>query len=160
MESPPIGWLFILAVLGHFVGDYILQPVWMALGKTENGTRGFWICMLHSAIYAFAVAVTVGVFSGNPWVGNIWVWAMAFWTHLPIDRFSLGQKWLDLIGGRNIMTDWEKGRAWARAKGMDENHGGTIAVAFAALVYTVVDNTFHILLLLAGLQILRHFGLV
>jgi len=152
--------LFILVVLGHFVGDYILQPVWMALGKSARTWKGFGVCLAHCLVYSGAVAV-LAANATNPWL-----WAVAFASHFPIDRWSLGQKWLDLIGGRNVMTDWDKVVA-DRRKGMPAGHLGpedfhipVVVTAFAAVVYTVVDNTFHILALFAGLVILRANGLV
>ena len=154
METSSLSMVFILAILGHFVGDYIFQPVWMALGKSERTLRGFFICLVHCLIYAGAVVLLTAT------VTNPWVWAVAFLSHFWIDRESLGQKWLDFIGGRNIMTDWEKSTAFARDKGLDQMHIAAVSTAFAAIVYTVVDNTFHILLLLGGLYFLHNNGLL
>lgn len=44
-------------VLGHFIGDYVLQPKWMATQKGES-----WIILsIHVVIYTVAVFVTTKV---------------------------------------------------------------------------------------------------
>jgi hypothetical protein len=47
--------LFVLAILGHFVGDYLFQNQWMATEKSFPGERGHWACSVHVFLYTVAV---------------------------------------------------------------------------------------------------------
>lgn len=123
--------LFILALLGHLVGDYLLQTKRMALGKSEPGLRGMEICSEHVVLYTAAVCVFL-------WTVNPVVVAAVYIPHWVIDRWSLATHWLRLIRGRTFET----------AKGEWD-------VAFTALVYAVVDNTFHLLCLFAVVTLLK-----
>ena len=33
--------LFVLAFLGHLIGDYLFQSTWMAVGKSRKDWEGF-----------------------------------------------------------------------------------------------------------------------
>ena len=57
-------------------------------------------------------------------------------THFPIDFWSVGQKWLDIIHGRNFIEENRNNQAFKE-----------IRISFAIIVYTVVDNTFHLTLM-------------
>jgi len=70
---------FALILMGHLVGDYLLQSKEMALRKTELGLKGFAWCFLHSMVYALTVCVFLWSFDG-------WVLALVFMTHFPLDR--------------------------------------------------------------------------
>ncbi len=39
--------LSLYILVAHLIGDHILQPKWMALGKVKNDL----LCLLHAAIY-------------------------------------------------------------------------------------------------------------
>jgi hypothetical protein len=67
-----------------------------------------------------------------------------FAPHWIIDRWSLGEKWLQLIRGRTIQRTLS-------LQGGDEK---AFAIAFYAVVYTVVDNTLHILCLAGTIKFL------
>jgi hypothetical protein len=143
-----------MAILGHFIGDYLLQPVPMAIGKSKPGWEGAGICTLHCLVYSLVVTC-MATGTANPSV-----FGMVFLSHFPIDRWNLGQKWLDLIGGRNVKTDWRKARVEAHGYSLDDLHLPVVTMAFAAIVYTVTDNTLHILLMYIGFLTLRFSGLV
>jgi hypothetical protein len=115
--------LFIPAFLGHLIGDYLLQPRWMALTKWLPGMKGAMACTLHAAVYGIAVCAMLR--TANPLI-----WLAVAAPHWIIDRWSLGYAWLRFIRGRTI-----------------ETAESTIDTAFLALVYAVVDNTFHLLCL-------------
>jgi hypothetical protein len=70
---------FLRMLLGHLVGDFVLQPLWLALAK-RAGWRGL---LIHVSVVTFATAVMIwGV------VNNWWLWAVAlFAVHLFIDQF-------------------------------------------------------------------------
>jgi hypothetical protein len=115
-------------LLGHLVADYLFQPKKMALEKTSKNWKGVAWCFAHSALYALAISIA----------SEKWGWAtlLFFVSHYPIDRWSLAQKWLDLIGGRNLLNAYnEKRKYWE------------IDIVFSSLVYTVTDNTLHLLLI-------------
>lgn len=121
--------LFIAMMLGHFVGDYLLQNRPMALKKNANGVIGFAWCTLHCMLYVVAVAVFA-------WRADPLFLGLVFLSHWPIDRWSLAAKWLKLIRGRDLMAAFA-----SKEKYRD------LEVGFACLVYAVADNTMHIVLL-------------
>jgi hypothetical protein len=155
------------AILGHFIGDYLLQSKKTALGKSERTWKGVGICAWHSWIYTVAVCsmVTFCAFdmrTVSP--GLVWAYPMIFLTHYPIDRWSLADKWLELIKGRRL-SDWQF-RPGGEPHGTDLPlnlvHGSYMATqqAFAAIVYTVVDNLMHIILMTVGFAALLHWGVI
>lgn len=117
-------------VLGHLVGDYLLQPKKMAIEKQNKGWSGLLWCLLHCLIYTLAICLFTSTVEPLK-IGLI------FLSHFPIDRWSLAGKWLDFIKGRNFMTAYESRSRYHE-----------IDLAFSAIVYTIVDNTGHILLML------------
>lgn len=129
-----MGDLYLLIILGHFVGDYLLQPLWMAIVKSENSIMGYTTCTLHCLIYTLAVTAISGTIALPE------VWLLVFFSHFFIDKWSLAQSWLNLIGGRNVMKDAEV--------------GNMVGVAFSAVVYTVTDNILHILIMIMGLNLI------
>lgn len=110
-------------LMGHLWGDYLLQNNWMALNKTKSWA----ICLLHCLIYSTSVCL---------WIQDFSIFHLIFLSHFPIDYWGLGQKWLDLIRGRNFLKE-----------NQIENEYKTIMVSFSTLVYAVVDNTLHITLM-------------
>lgn len=123
--------MFIRAALGHLVGDYMLQGRKAALEKSKKGLPGFAWCTLHSLIYTASVCLFL-------WTLNPLIIILVFFSHWPIDRWSLASWWLKLIGGRDFMDAYKsKEEYWE------------IDLSFSCLVYTIVDNTMHILLLFA-----------
>jgi len=121
--------LFLAMIVGHFVGDYLLQTRAMALRKSERGRAGAGWCALHCLIYAACVCLFAGrtdpLFAGS-----------VFLSHWPIDRWSLAAKWLRLIRGRDV-----------RQAFLSREPGRDIDLSFACLVYAAADNTMHAVLL-------------
>lgn len=126
--------LFVLAFLGHLVGDFLLQPKWMALGKSAASWRGDGTCTLHVLIYTLMVCAFMG--TANPVVA-----ALIFVPHWVIDRWSLARTWLWFIGGRTFE---------AAKNSTDENR--EFDVAFTCIVYTFADTAMHLLCLWAIIQ--------
>jgi hypothetical protein len=122
--------LFVLALLGHLVGDYLLQTKHMALTKSAPGWQGAVTCTVHVVIYTTAV----GAFwrTAQPLV----ILAVAA-PHWLIDRYSLATWWLRLIRGRTFEG------------AMRATEHREFDIAFTAIVYTVTDNTMHLLCLWA-----------
>jgi uncharacterized membrane protein len=122
-----------MILLGHILGDYFYQPKAMAINKASSSRT----CCIHCLIYTLCM---FGVLQANISTPSHWIaiCLCIFITHYVIDHYSLGQRWLDLIEGRNIL------------KAVD-----SIDVAFSAIVYVVVDNTLHICSIVV---ILKLFG--
>jgi len=119
--------LYTRAVLGHLVSDYLLQPKEMAIKK---GVSHEW-CFVHCLIYTICVCLFM-------WNFKLRIMLAVFLSHYPIDRYSLGEKWLKMIKGRNLVDEWKA----------EDKHGlKPVHISFASIVYVVVDNTLHFLLL-------------
>ncbi|MCX6744261.1 MAG: DUF3307 domain-containing protein [Candidatus Parcubacteria bacterium] len=120
---------FAAVVLGHLAGDYLFQSKGMALLKSKPGRQGANWCLIHCLIYTAIVCLFL-------WTTNPLVVALVFLSHYPLDRWSLGSKWLKLIRGRDFLAAYVK-----------KEPGWEIDLAFSCLVYAVVDNTMHLILL-------------
>jgi hypothetical protein len=69
---------FLGLMLGHLVGDFVLQPYWLVIAK-RNGWRGLFI---HVGVVALVTAILVW---GS--IPNWWVWIIIlFIGHLLIDQ--------------------------------------------------------------------------
>lgn len=121
--------IFARIVFGHLIGDYLLQSRKMALAKSSQGFAGVKWCFFHSLVYTFSVNLFLWKFSPA-------LFLLIFLSHYPIDRWSLGEKWLKLI----------RGRSYAKAFQSTDKYR-EIDIAFSCIVYTVVDNTMHLLFL-------------
>ena len=126
--------LFVLALLGHLVGDFLLQPKYMALHKSDSGWNGHLICTAHVAIYTGAVCAFW-------WTLHPLVVVLVFTPHWVIDRWSLASTWLQLIRGRTFEDAYHS-----------KDKFREFDIAFTSIVYTVVDNTMHILCLWLVIQ--------
>lgn len=116
-------------LLGHLVGDYLLQSKTLALRKSEKGWGGVLFCLIHSLIYSLSVCLFL-------WTLNPVVALLVFLSHYPIDRWSLASLWLKLIRGRDFIAAYQnKEKYWE------------IDLSFSCLVYAAVDNTMHLILL-------------
>lgn len=138
--------LLILAFLGHMIGDYLLQPTWMAIGKSKKNLEGVGICMMHVSIYTIAVMGTLLAsdrlsISMDADGRGLILGLLIGIPHFVIDHWSLGEKWSKLIGGRTI----EKTLV---TTGVERE----FAFAFYAPVYIAVDNTWHLLCLWAAIE--------
>jgi len=87
-----------LAIIGHLVGDYLLQNDWMALNKKNPGNLGGYACIIHSVLWTFSVCL----FAGWPLQG--WVTCTLFITHFIQDRTTIIAVWMDLIGQYKFRT--------------------------------------------------------
>ena len=132
-------------LLGHFIGDYILQNKWMAYRKGTN----YLPCLTHCLLYTLAVC------SFSPF--NIWWVLIVFLSHFFIDKFSLADKWLKLINGRSLTDFLAFGHMEISDNLMQANKENyrILRGSFTGIVYTAVDNTMHILLMVLGAYYLR-----
>lgn len=121
--------LFARIVLGHLVGDYLLQSKVMALKKSERNCNGIFWCTIHCLLYTASVCLFL-------WPVKPLIIGLIFLSHWPIDRWSLASWWLKLIKGRDFVSAYQSPGQYRE-----------IDIAFSCLVYTVVDNTMHLILL-------------
>lgn len=80
-----------LAIIGHLVGDYLLQNDWMALNKKRRG----WPCAVHCFLWAWAVCLFAH------W--GLLPWMVLFVCHFAQDRTEIVRWWMWTIGQRRFM---------------------------------------------------------
>lgn len=83
--------MFADAVLGHLVGDYLLQNDWMQSKKTNSVT-----CAIHCALWTASVML----FTGWPLV----LAPVLFALHFVQDRTQIIAAYMELVGQRQFMT--------------------------------------------------------
>jgi hypothetical protein len=136
--------LFPSLVIGHLIGDYLLQNKWMAMNKSGSTFK----CAVHCLIYTAAVtAVTWPYLCG-------WQWSLfVFATHFPIDRWSLADKWLKMIDSRSLEDFIMNGKSGIPAD-IDRENYHALRGGFTAFVYAVADNTMHLAAMYFGAAML------
>ncbi len=93
-------------LIGHLVGDYLLQNDWMAANKT----RSSFVCAVHAVLWTAAVcffAATYPWLDSSPplgWCSYVAI-AWLFGTHFVIDRFRLAAKAMDHTGQTAFKTN-------------------------------------------------------
>lgn len=127
--------LFIRMILGHLAGDYLFQSQKMAINKSKPGLNGLIWSLFHCGIYTFNICLFATNFQ------PIFI-LLVFLTHWPIDRFALAVYWLRMIGGRDLYFPY-----FSKQKYGEVTAAQIIDLGFACVVYAVVDNTLHLLLL-------------
>lgn len=73
-------------LIGHLVGDYLLQNDWMALNKKKSTVH----CVVHVLLYCTAVYA----FTGWP----LWAMAVTFACHFIQDRTSIVRWYMSRVG--------------------------------------------------------------
>lgn len=139
--------LFVAAMLGHFVGDYLLQNQWMAIGKSHKGFHGHLTCTVHVILYTLSIAIFTSLWSPL-------FLATVFIPHWLIDRFSLAWYWIDFKNPVSHLKIWDEGPVCAKPA-PTELQMNVWKVAFAAPVYIMNDNTFHWVCLWLTLKFLK-----
>ncbi len=139
-------YFFLILVLGHVIGDFVLQPYWLVLAKR----RGWPGLIIHVGVVTFITSILA-------WqsIPNWWMWMIVlFFIHLFIDQFRTF-----------IFTDNSKGKgllllfldqfthfmslvfiAWAAT--------GWTFDALSLLVDSNAPNQFRMMMYLTGLAIL------
>ena len=108
------------AIVGHLVGDYLLQTDWMALNKKKDA----WPCAVHCMLWT----LSVGLFSGWIFSGVLWVMPFLFITHYLQDRTNIVIWWM--------LLPWKDQSAFATGP-------------CSPWSIIVVDNVWHIVTLYA-----------
>lgn len=80
MNATPL----LLAIIGHLVGDYLLQTDWMANNKKLRS----WPCLVHCLIWTACVCI----FAGWGWLAAAFLLA----CHFAQDRTQLVRWWMTL----------------------------------------------------------------
>jgi len=83
-----------MLLLGHLIGDYIVQNDWMASNKTSRTFP----CVVHCACYTLAVWACS--FWWMPWWGLLACFAL----HFPMDRFRLAGRWMRNVSGQTAFA--------------------------------------------------------
>lgn len=78
------------AVIGHILGDYLLQNDYLANGKKQSTL----ICLLHATIWTVSVCVCA-----DCW--NVWAALWLLVTHFAIDRSTFVAWWMDRVSGQS-----------------------------------------------------------
>jgi len=82
-----VNWL-----VGHLVGDYLLQNDWMALNKKKSSLH----CGVHVAVYV----ASVWLFTGWPW----WALLVTAVCHFIQDRTSIVRSYMRWMGQESFAT--------------------------------------------------------
>jgi len=111
----------------------------MALNKKKK-----WVpCTIHCAIYTLCILLfLIPEFLGLNILLILFLIAGIFLSHLVLDKTSLINKWLKLIGGRS----YEETFKFTKDKSKLDIEK-QFFVSYTALVHTVADNTLHLLIL-------------
>lgn len=134
-------------LLGHLVGDYLLQNEWMAINKSKNTWIGWSAALLHCMIYTWTICIFMQNFD------LIW-WVAVFLSHFPIDKFALGEKYMKLKGSslRKYIDDVNTSTSKFY---VDTGTGEKIITGgFRAVVYAVTDNTMHLVLMFIAYKLI------
>lgn len=122
--------IFEQIIIGHLVGDYLLQSKKMAIAKSDKTLNGWLWCLTHCVIYTLCICLFTATTEPIKII-------LIFMSHFPVDHWSLAVKWLKIIKGRTFAKTMEP-----------SNVLNVFDLSFTAIVYVVVDNTIHILLIL------------
>lgn len=140
-------------ILGHLVGDYVLQTDWMATNKIKNSFIGWLAHFVHTATYVASVtAVTLVIFDSKIFVTPM-AQFLLFNSHFWFDKFSLGDWWMRVIkrgrGLKAIVLDVPPFAVLSdgtKVKLANDEMYAT-KLGFAISVYIVVDNSIHLVLM-------------
>lgn len=128
-------------LLGHLIGDYLFQTDKMALNKSKNSLYGWLMCFIHTMIYSSTICIMMNK-PDTKW------FFLVFMSHFPIDKFSLANYWMKMMGKITPM-DYYKQFKYDVVNPMDH-----LTASFSSIVYCVVDNTLHLVLMYFGWRIL------
>lgn len=133
-------------LLGHLAGDYLLQNEFMAMNKSKNTWIGWLAAFIHCILYTFAVCLFTWNFQ------LIWIIAV-FLSHFPIDKFGLADKYMRYIkrsGLKDYINHVVEGMTPRDVLDNPMYFTGeqynNLTGGFRAVVYTITDNTMHLIL--------------
>lgn len=95
--------LYFSLLIGHLVGDYLLQNDWMASNKKKSHVA----CFVHCTLYTLACLFfsSLAAFA-HPDVEHLpmWFWALIFVTHFLIDRWNFVTWYMNTAGQEGFRT--------------------------------------------------------
>ena len=120
-------------ILGHLCGDYLCQTSWMAKNKTKNTFEGWIAAFIHCIVYSCSVCLFMMKF-------DLFWFVIVFFTHFPIDKFSLGEWFMKTFKGISL-NDYLNGNQ------SKINRSVIVEGSFTSIVYIFTDNTIHLVLM-------------
>jgi hypothetical protein len=78
-------------LVGHFLGDFLLQNDWQAGNKKDKS----WNCLVHVMLYCLAIWLS-SCLSGRSWPW--WAMVITFLTHFAIDRSKFVSWYMGKMG--------------------------------------------------------------
>ena len=76
-------------ILGHLIGDYLLQSDWMALNKKQKNIKGLFACIIHCLIWTISVYLFA---FHNVTTYKLLAFILIFLSHFILDRSNF-VKW-------------------------------------------------------------------
>lgn len=86
-------------LIGHLVGDYLLQNDWMANNKKVKKLSGELACNVHCLLWTLSVLLFTG------W----WEWKLAilvFLSHYILDRTGIVKWWVNTFNNTKKSPGW------------------------------------------------------
>lgn len=130
-------------LIGHLVGDFLLQNDWQAMHKKEDSFRGLVSCLVHCILYTLAVCLFTGWW-------RLDLIGLVFLSHFPIDKtYIVAWYMIKTESFRRLLSveplvvppeyTWTLADLYLRIKNAEDNH--------KIWAYLFVDNTVHLTLL-------------
>lgn len=132
------GTTLLLALIGHLVGDYLLQNDWLALHKKKSSIR----CLIHCLIWTWSVMLFSGWWAPHCFTASVTFFVLLI-THFIQDRTNIIAWWMDFIG----QTEFKKSDDLIRQKCPPIENGEPLyflKVGLGPWSVIVVDNIWHI----------------
>lgn len=124
------------AIVGHLVGDYLLQNDWMANTKKRPGHEGRMACLSHSGLWAASVCLFAG-WGEMFWLAESPAFAVLWFLHYWQDRTNVIAWWMRL--------KWkDQSRFMETDKIAYYGEGPEVKVGLGPWSVIVVDNVWHI----------------
>ena len=93
---------FAWLVISHFVGDWLLQNEWMALGKKQGVFT--WAGLMHFVVYTIIIIGALALSGAKQKLAtSIAVCALIFVSHWAIDALDVARRWMQAV----LQTDRE-----------------------------------------------------
>ncbi|REB10129.1 DUF3307 domain-containing protein [Sporosarcina sp. BI001-red] len=92
--------LFSYLIVGHLIGDYLLQTNWMASGKATKWAPLLTHCFVYTSVVSVAFLISTGMIS-------FWMVVIIFLSHIILDRRRFVAWWaLAIMGVKEGEPAW------------------------------------------------------